>query len=57
MHVPCSEVDCNQVVLKKDVGKHAHGGVNRLTECGGCGTKVMHADIEVTFKILNDELY
>jgi len=46
VHVPCSEGDCDQVVLKKDVGKHAHDCVHRLTECEGCGNKVRHTDME-----------
>ena len=46
MHVPCSEDGCDQVVLRKDVGKHELDCINRLAECEGCETKVRHIDME-----------
>ena len=47
VHVSCSEDSCDQLVLKKDVGKHAHDCASRLTECEGCGSKVKPTDAEV----------
>jgi hypothetical protein len=48
MLVPCPEGGCDKIVLKKDVGNHAHDCINRLVECDGCGTKVKHSDLEAS---------
>lgn len=50
VQVPCSESDCDQVVLRGDKVKHGHDCGHRLTECDGCGNKIKHTDIEVSFR-------
>ncbi|KAG9316275.1 hypothetical protein JVU11DRAFT_2305 [Chiua virens] len=43
--VPCSEEDCDQMVLIKDRGKHADVCVHRSIDCDGCGVSVRHSDL------------
>ncbi|KAF8555322.1 hypothetical protein OG21DRAFT_1571737 [Imleria badia] len=43
--VPCSEEGCNQLILRKDRGKHADLCVHRSTECDGCGASVKYSDL------------
>lgn len=54
VHVPCPEGDCDQMVLRKDVGKHANDCVNRLVKCEGCGSSIKYTDQEVSDKTFND---
>lgn len=48
VHVPCSDVECDQVVLRKDQGKRGHDCLHLLTDCEGCGDTIKNADIEVS---------
>ncbi|KAG8213594.1 hypothetical protein J3R82DRAFT_10263 [Butyriboletus roseoflavus] len=43
--VPCFEEDCDQMILRKDRGKHADACAHRSTECDGCGSSVKHSDL------------
>lgn len=45
--IPCSEEGCNQLILRKDRGKHANVCVHRSTECDGCGASVKYSDLTV----------
>ncbi|KAI9569337.1 hypothetical protein HD554DRAFT_2093027 [Boletus coccyginus] len=47
--VPCSEDGCNQMILRKDRGKHANVCVHRSTECDGCGTSIKYSELTVHY--------
>ncbi|KAH7920789.1 hypothetical protein BV22DRAFT_1073414 [Leucogyrophana mollusca] len=46
IQVPCSEDDCDQVILRKDLGKHADVCIHRSTECDGCGDSIKYNDLD-----------
>ncbi|KIJ67626.1 hypothetical protein HYDPIDRAFT_108500 [Hydnomerulius pinastri MD-312] len=43
--VPCSEGGCDQMILRKDRGKHADVCVHRSTQCDGCGAVVKYTEL------------
>jgi hypothetical protein len=45
--IPCSEEQCDKMILRKDVGKHEDACVYRSTQCDGCGVIIKHSDLSV----------
>ncbi|KAF9222708.1 hypothetical protein BS17DRAFT_755833 [Gyrodon lividus] len=43
--IPCSEVGCDQLILRKDRGKHSDICIHRSTQCDGCGVSAKYADL------------
>lgn len=43
--MPCTEDDCDLLVLRKDYGKHADACIHRSTRCRGCGISVKYSDL------------
>ncbi|KAG8981533.1 hypothetical protein FRB95_007944 [Tulasnella sp. JGI-2019a] len=46
VHVECSQPQCENVVLRKDLGKHSDGCDHRLVECEACGRDVKFSGME-----------
>ncbi|KAF4567522.1 hypothetical protein EYR40_006524 [Pleurotus pulmonarius] len=44
--VTCGEDECNEVVLRKDVGKHAHDCAHRVLQCEGCQAEIKFVNME-----------
>ncbi|KAF7428201.1 hypothetical protein PC9H_007422 [Pleurotus ostreatus] len=44
--VICGEDQCNEVVLRKDVGKHAHDCAHRALQCEGCQAEIKFVNME-----------
>ncbi|KAH7913484.1 hypothetical protein BJ138DRAFT_1081557 [Hygrophoropsis aurantiaca] len=49
IQVPCPESDCSQLILRKDLGKHAEVCAHRSTECDGCGIEIKNSELDVSF--------
>ena len=47
VQVACSEEGCEELVLRKDVGKPTHKCVDRLMICEACGVSVKASEFEV----------
>jgi hypothetical protein len=47
IEIPCSEEQCDNLILRKDVGKHQDACVYRSTECDGCGAIIKYSDLNV----------
>ncbi|KAG1788016.1 uncharacterized protein HD556DRAFT_1405973 [Suillus plorans] len=45
VEIPCSEEQCDKLILRKDVGKHKDACVYRSTQCDGCGTTIKYSDL------------
>ncbi|KIK97126.1 hypothetical protein PAXRUDRAFT_825256 [Paxillus rubicundulus Ve08.2h10] len=43
--LPCSEESCDQLVLRKDRGKHADVCIHRYTQCDGCGLSAKYTEL------------
>jgi hypothetical protein len=47
VEMPCSEEQCDKLILRKDVGKHQDACVYRSTQCDGCGATIKYSDLSV----------
>jgi hypothetical protein len=45
VEIPCSEEQCDKLILRKDVGKHQDACVYRSTQCDGCGATIKYSDL------------
>ncbi|KIK44043.1 hypothetical protein CY34DRAFT_803178 [Suillus luteus UH-Slu-Lm8-n1] len=45
VEIPCSEEQCDKLILRKDVGKHQDACVYRSTQCDGCGAIIKYSDL------------
>ncbi|KAI5123072.1 hypothetical protein M0805_000506 [Coniferiporia weirii] len=46
VQVACPEATCDQTVLRRDLGLHAHDCVHRVIKCDACGMSVRTFDFE-----------
>ncbi|KAG1746230.1 hypothetical protein EDB19DRAFT_1691362 [Suillus lakei] len=54
VEIPCSEEQCDKLILRKDVGKHQDACVYRSTQCDGCGATVKYSDLSHTAAVCLD---
>ncbi|KAG0701360.1 hypothetical protein DFH29DRAFT_1069704 [Suillus ampliporus] len=47
VEIPCSEEQCDKLILRKDLGKHEDACVHRSTQCDGCGATIKYSDLSV----------
>ncbi|KAG1735154.1 uncharacterized protein EDB91DRAFT_1145567 [Suillus paluster] len=47
VEIPCSEEQCDKLILRKDLGKHKDACVYRSTQCDGCGVTVKYSDLSI----------
>ncbi|KAG2150893.1 hypothetical protein DEU56DRAFT_778938 [Suillus clintonianus] len=45
VEIPCSEEQCDKLILRKDVGKHQDACVYRSTQCDGCDATIKYSDL------------